>query len=487
MLIKQPDDRSPHLMELERIKEAYPDHAGMVDSEMLRIYLKDALHMFAESADLHLGELSNDVAVLHDLRLSMGEQVVEIDHLLINRSLQITLVDSGFMGAERVKVNALGEVFVWSEEGQEWVGVRRAFPELFEKADLLEKILAAEPWPRRLGMRLSHSIEVCLVLADDDEVDVENVSRWGDRVFKLSEFVRHYERERLKKIALSQGLVNAAQAAFNRVNQETLQRIAQGLADLHEFEPMDYMERWGLDRIPPATESAPEKEPKSPTDAEPGEAPVAKAPAGQSATGQGEARKGTKGKSRRSGKKGGSRSRAGQKPAQSAEAQQAGMAPSDPASGTSPGLEDGPEGARVPEGDEPSREPGGTQPVSAGSAGDGEPVAAAPGPASDPKGQGTGPVTGKRGGRTAKGGSGRGAAGSGKGGDELLPSSRIAASLKMKTPEFLERMRKQGFLQTDAEGQLELTDKGRQHGGRSRGKGGNRSFSWPREIKDLLK
>ncbi|MBK1690962.1 hypothetical protein CKO33_02095 [Ectothiorhodospira mobilis] len=474
-------------MELERIQEAYPDQAGLVDSEMLRIYLKDALHMFAESVDLHLGELSDDVAVLHDLRLPYGEEVVEIDHLLINRSLQFTLVDSGFMGAERVKVNTLGEVFVWSEEGQEWVGVRRAFPELFEKADLLEKILAAEPWPRRLGMRMSHSLEVCLVLGDDDQVDVENVSRWGDRVFKLSEFVRHYERERLKKISLSQGVVNAVQAAFNRVNRETLQRIAQGLADLHELEPLDYQERWELDQIPPAPQAAAEEEPPVPAEAppEPQAQPSMEAPPaapekadtpaqeeGQAAPGR---KKGGGGRSRRSQGKG----RGGQGRAQSAGGQASAVAgevpPASPsgeaalAAGTDSVQADGQPSQQ--EADRPDAVPGEGEPSAPASA---STAAQKASPAGRGKGRGSG-------------GQGKASSRSGKGDADLLPSSRIASSLKMKTPAFLEMMQERGFLQRDAEGHLELTQKGRQHGGRARGKGGNRSFSWPREIRDVLK
>ncbi|SFM28389.1 hypothetical protein SAMN05421721_1029 [Ectothiorhodospira mobilis] len=485
MLIKQPDDRSPHLMELERIKEAYPDQAGLVDSEMLRIYLKDALHMFAESVDLHLGELSDDVAVLHDLRLPYGEQVVEIDHLLINRSLQFTLVDSGFMGAERVKVNALGEVFVWSDEGQEWVGVRRAFPELFEKADLLEKILAEEPWPRRLGMRLSHSLEVCLVLGDDDQVDVENVSRWGDRVFKLSEFVRHYERERLKKISLSQGVVNAVQAAFNRVSRETLQNVAQGLADLHELEPLDYLERWELDQIPPqaaAEEAAPaqglsEAQTQPTTEAPPAAPETADTPAQEGGEGAPAGKKGGGGRSRRSPRKG--KGGSGQGAAQPADAQAptgVGEAPpaspsgeAAPAAGTDPAQAGGQ--PQQQEGDRPAAAQGEAEASTAAH----KPSSAGGGKAAT-RGKGRG-----------SGGQGKGPSRSGKGDAELLPSSRIASSLKMKTPAFLEMMQERGFLQRDAEGHLELTEKGRQHGGRARGKGGNRSFSWPREIRDVLK
>lgn len=493
MLIKQPDDRSPHLMELERIKEAYPDQAGLVDSEMLRIYLKDALHMFAESVDLHLGELSDDVAVLHDLRLPYGEQVVEIDHLLINRSLQFTLVDSGFMGAERVKVNALGEVFVWSDEGQEWVGVRRAFPELFEKADLLEKILAEEPWPRRLGMRLSHSLEVCLVLGDDDQVDVENVSRWGDRVFKLSEFVRHYERERLKKISLSQGVVNAVQAAFNRVSRETLQNVAQGLADLHELEPLDYLERWELDQIPPqaaSEEAAPAQGPSEPqtqptTEAPPAAPETADIPAREGGEAAPAGKKGGGGGSRRSPRKG--KGGSGQGAAQSADDQAqaptgAGEAP--PAS---------PSGWAAPAAGTDPAQAGGQSPQQAGegpAAAQGEAAASAPASATTaahkPSSAGRGKAANAGKGRSS-GGQGKGPSRSGKGDAELLPSSRIASSLKMKTPAFLEMMEERGFLQRDAEGHLELTEKGRQQGGRARGKGGNRSFSWPREIRDVLK
>ncbi|TVQ70733.1 MAG: hypothetical protein EA372_10270 [Chromatiaceae bacterium] len=504
MLMKQPDDRSPHLFELEQLKEAYPEHAGEIDPLILRLYLMDSQRMFAETVNLHLAEPLEDVVVLHDLRLPLGDEVVEIDHLLINRSLQITLVDSGFMGAESVKVNRLGEAFIRSPESDEWVGVRAAFQELFDKASKLERILDRERWPKRLGMRLAHPVEVCVVLSDEDEVIIENPTRWEDRVMKITDFIRHYEKTKMK-FTLTYGPLNVIQTGLNRVSKATMEKAAKLILDLHEFEPANYSERLGLeldlsesgmdqnrilkrhglpdalddfmplDELPrsldemapegeeawdgpvpesepelspesePAAESPPEPEPTkdmqpqdgpgevSPAEDAPAPAKKGKGRGSRSRTGKAAGAKGTKATQTRTPRK-----KATQKKAAS------------PAKAASPD-----ESGKAQEADATPAKPAPTEaPVEAAK------VASPEAPETRANAKASG---------------------------ESLPSSRIAASLKMKTPQFLEMMEERGYLARSAEGELELTEKGRELGGQAKGKGGNRSFSWPKGMKDALK
>ncbi|SEL08084.1 nuclease-related domain-containing protein [Ectothiorhodospira marina] len=464
MLMKQPDDRSPHLFELEQLKEAYPEHAGEIDPLILRLCLMDSQRMFAETVNLHLAEPLEDVVVLHDLRLPLGDEVVEIDHLLINRSLQITLVDSGFMGAESVRVNRLGEVFIRSPESHEWVGVRAAFQELFHKATQLERILDRERWPKRLGMRLAHPVEVCVVLADEDEVIIEDPTRWEDRVMKITDFIRHYEKTKLK-FTLTYGPLNVIQTGLNRVNKATMEKAAKLIADLHEFEPANYSERLGLELdlsesgmeqsrilkrhgLPDALDEFMPLDdlPRSLDEMAAGDEPE---PAPEPLPGQDmppaeEAPTPPK-KTKRRGSRSGAGKAAEAKGAKATEAKSTQVAKprKKPAKtkAASPVTKASPEESR--------KAPAEKAPDA--KVDEGAPAAKAPAA------------------------------------DEYLPSSRIAASLKMKTPQFLEMMEEQGYLARSAEGGLELTDKGRELGGQAKGKGGNRSFSWPKGVQNQLK
>lgn len=528
MLMKQPDDRSPHLFELEQLKEAYPEHAGEIDPLILRLYLLDAQRMFAETVNLHLAEPLEDVVVLHDLRLPLGDEVVEIDHLLINRSLQITLVDSGFMGAESVKVNRLGEAFIRSPESDEWVGVRAAFQELFDKATKLERILDRERWPKRLGMRLAHPVEVCVVLSDEDEVIIENPTRWEDRVMKITDFIRHYEKTKMK-FTLTYGPLNVIQTGLNRVSKATMEKAAKLILDLHEFEPANYSERLGLeldlsgsdmdqnrilkrhglpdaldefmpldelprslDEMAPEGEAAwegqtPESEPEWAPEPEPAaQRPPAPVPAtevqpqdGDSETSPAEeapapARKG-KGRGSRSttGKAAGAKGTKGSRATQSKTPRK--KTAKDKAATTAKAASRSASGA--------------TSGDDSGKAQDADAIQAKPAPTETP-GEIAGAADPKE--SAAKEGAKAAAAkptdkGSDQSPHESLPSSRIAASLKMKTPQFLEMMEERGYLARSAEGGLELTEKGRELGGQAKGKGGNRSFSWPKGIRDTLK
>jgi hypothetical protein len=504
MLMKQPDDRSPHLFELEQLKEAYPEHAGEIDPLILRLCLMDSQRMFAETVNLHLAEPLEDVVVLHDLRLPLGDEVVEIDHLLINRSLQITLVDSGFMGAESVRVNRLGEVFIRSPESHEWVGVRAAFQELFHKATQLERILDRERWPKRLGMRLAHPVEVCVVLADEDEVIIENPTRWEDRVMKITDFIRHYEKTKLK-FTLTYGPLNVIQTGLNRVNKATMEKAAKLIADLHEFEPANYSERLGLeldlsesgmeqsrilkrhglpdaldefmplDDLPRSLDemAARDEEPGAPgveaegvagiepEPARPAEDPHPEGGATQAPPAEEAPAPARKGKGRSTRSKTGKG--AGTKDAKTAEAKA-----TKGAKAATPRKKAAKAKAASPAKDASLDESMKAQDAKTPDQG----IKPDAGPAD--KADEEAPAT-------------KAPVAKAPAADEHLPSSRIAASLKMKTPQFLEMMEGQGYLARTAEGELELTEKGRSLGGQAKGKGGNRSFSWPKGIKDQLK
>ncbi|MCG5501862.1 nuclease-related domain-containing protein, partial [Ectothiorhodospira lacustris] len=94
MLIKHPDDHSHHAEALHELMESYPGQSAEIHRELLRLQLRESIHMFAELLEMQMDPLDETVVLLHDLRLEHEGRVVEIDHLLINRNLQITLVDS---------------------------------------------------------------------------------------------------------------------------------------------------------------------------------------------------------------------------------------------------------------------------------------------------------------------------------------------------------------------------------------------------------
>ncbi|SEP79619.1 hypothetical protein SAMN05421693_10661 [Ectothiorhodospira magna] len=381
MLIKHPDDRSHHAEQLHEFKASYPQQAAAIDRELLRLYLRESIQMFAELLEMQMDPLDEHVVILHDLRLKHPSGYLEIDHLLINRNLRLTLVSSAFIGAESLRINADGESFVWSNDSGKWVAVGRGFSELEDKARQLDLILSEGWWPRRLGIRLARPIETCLVVDDHDRVVLDDPAAYESRVIKLGDFLPWYSKNRMSTPLLRQSPKALLERLTNRVDLDTLERIAFALQDEHQPAPLDYYHRLGLDQLEPVCP-----------------------------------------------------------------------------------VEDEDEENRIEEEDHIELD---AQPDE----GDNK---AEPTPPKSPQHQSPPSKTAK----TTKT--------SGKGDNDRQPSSRIAAGLKLKTPEFLEAMTAKGMLRLNDKGELELTEAGRRIGGRVRGRGGNRSFSWLKSTVDPL-
>lgn len=86
MLIKQADDHSEELAQLERLVKSSTGNAGKYAAKDLAIR-KAGLRGETESAyfiDFHYAASPN-WAVIHDLRVEHNGRTAQIDHLLINR------------------------------------------------------------------------------------------------------------------------------------------------------------------------------------------------------------------------------------------------------------------------------------------------------------------------------------------------------------------------------------------------------------------
>ena len=95
MLIKQADDRSEELAQLERAAGALKGEAAKRAGGELR-QRKAGLQGEADSAyqiDFHFRE-SPKRAVIHDLRLEYNGRVAQIDHLIVNRRLDCYVLES---------------------------------------------------------------------------------------------------------------------------------------------------------------------------------------------------------------------------------------------------------------------------------------------------------------------------------------------------------------------------------------------------------
>lgn len=90
-----------------------------------------------------------NTAVLHDLRLVLGEEVAQIDHLVFNRLMDFILVETKCYGGD-VDINELGEFTVNYPSGKR-VGVPSPLAQSERHARVLSKVLEGLGITGRLG------------------------------------------------------------------------------------------------------------------------------------------------------------------------------------------------------------------------------------------------------------------------------------------------------------------------------------------------
>lgn len=191
--------------------------------------------------DFHLRDTKNWM-VLHDLRLDLGDDVAQIDHLVINRFLQIFACET----------KNFGEGLACNDRG-EWVGFYRSRPfgiaspiKQNERHITVLKRFFKTPhdWhPRRLGMQIAVDMHSFVLVSNGARIgrpkkaEVEGM----DTVVKIESFMKsvHEASDKLNGLLAMGGLVGA----------KTLQSFAEGLASAHSPITWDWDARFGLNHI----------------------------------------------------------------------------------------------------------------------------------------------------------------------------------------------------------------------------------------------
>lgn len=225
MLIKHADDQAPYLAELEqKAKESGPQ-AKQADKE-LRLR-RAGIRSEAQAAyliDFDFGS-SDNWAVIHDLRLEHGGRVAQIDHVLINRFLDIFVLETkSFSG---IKITEDGEFLRWNSYKNNFEGMASPLEQNSRHIQVLKDVVSTLPLPERLGIRLSPAFHSYVLVESTARID--RPKRFdSSRVIK-SDQLRHTIDKKIDNESAFSTLVKAAKL----VAAETIESIAIRLAALH--------------------------------------------------------------------------------------------------------------------------------------------------------------------------------------------------------------------------------------------------------------
>ncbi len=184
--------------------------------------------------------------IIHDLRVEHDGEVAQLDHLLINRSLDVWILESksylnGFRISER------GEFEYWYDG--HYHGMASPIEQAKRQARILEKVFEAyDLAPKRLGFALRPTIKTAILVDPKMRVIRPDAKVFDtDMVIKADAFFTRYEQ----MIEQANGLEIMGSLA-KRVSKETIIEIGQRLVALHRPHQVDYRAKFGITEAPVA-------------------------------------------------------------------------------------------------------------------------------------------------------------------------------------------------------------------------------------------
>ena len=210
-------------------------------------------------------ENSHKWAVIHDLRLEFEGHAAQIDHLLINRFLEIYVCESKRF-AEGIGFNEHGEFYRYSQ------GKPYAIESPIEQNNrhilLLKRLFDSGEidLPTRLGFRIKPSLHSLILIANTSAIRRPKNSKkvdGMDRIIKVEQLVKRRDQD-LKE----ENFLHTFSSVNKLISTETLQNFAENLADLHTPAKKDWKARFGIPDMPseqtPPPANIPQKQPAPP-------------------------------------------------------------------------------------------------------------------------------------------------------------------------------------------------------------------------------
>jgi hypothetical protein len=254
MIIKEADDRQADVAALQTLLTNLAPtgaHAGvrqLIEREIRNI--NAGAKGEAEAAyemRVHWGDSKNWM-VLHDLRIEHGGLVAQIDHLLINRWLEMWVCESKHF-ADGVAINEQAEFTAYY--GRQAYGVPSPIAQNANHILILERWFKSGPvkLPTRLGLTIRPDLKSLVLVSKRARISRPKANVEGIECV-------------IKNDALKATIVKAVEDASTllitkTIGQDTLERVARDIAAQHKPIRFDWAAKFGLNQAPSAQASAP--------------------------------------------------------------------------------------------------------------------------------------------------------------------------------------------------------------------------------------
>lgn len=254
MIIKEADDKAGDIETLQALlthPAAQADTRKRIEQEIRNI--KAGVRGEQEAAyemKVHYGN-SRNWAVLHDLRIEHGGLVAQIDHLVVNRFLEMWVCESKHF-SEGVAINEHGEFAAFFNSKP--YGVPSPIEQNAKHILILQRLCdsGAVELPKRLGFTLEPDLKGLVLVSKKARIGRPKSKVEGiECVIKNDQFVKTVDKD-----IEGNGILSLRKV----VGSDTLEEIARQIAALHRPASFDWAARFGLT----AAAAAPAPKPAAP-------------------------------------------------------------------------------------------------------------------------------------------------------------------------------------------------------------------------------
>lgn len=202
---------------------------------------QDAMHatyVTAEDFNMLL-EHRPDVAVLHDLRISLPGGQLHIDHLFITDTFHVFIVES--RTAESKLVLGANRHFTSSDDGAEICAIPSPIQQLKKNRFVLKRVLQQIDMPTRFGRRLLPKLHYFVLI--DAHAEFSNRLGSDDEYF--------LSPEQLMSLIDQQSQNKSLLGFMSKMPQAELHRIARRIARMHTPKKIRFSNKFRHVLLPP--------------------------------------------------------------------------------------------------------------------------------------------------------------------------------------------------------------------------------------------
>lgn len=246
MIIKSADEKKSHISTLQNLQgrsDCPPETRKKIDQEIRNIHAgTKGEDEAAYEMKVHWGESKNWM-VIHDLRIEHGDLVAQIDHLIVNRWLEIWVCESKHF-SEGVAINEHGEFAAFF--GSKPYGVPSPIEQNNRHILILKRLFesGAVKLPTRLGFTIKPDLKSLVLVSKHARIGRPKTNVDGlDCVIKNDQLFKSID----KAIDANNNPLMMAKI----IGQDTLEALCRDIAKQHKPVRFNWHAKFGLAANPP--------------------------------------------------------------------------------------------------------------------------------------------------------------------------------------------------------------------------------------------